>query len=73
MNDFVSVKDFGAVGDGITDDHAAIQAALSSGAATVYIPTGRYAVKTLHKAFELAMIAIYVLNIINAFLGFARL
>ena len=49
MNDFVSVKDFGAVGDGITDDHAAIQAALSSGAATVYIPTGRYAVsRTLY-------------------------
>ena len=49
MNDFVSVKDFGAVGDGITDDHAAIQAALSSGAATVYIPTGRYSVsRTLY-------------------------
>ena len=44
MKDFVSVKDFGAVGDGVADDRAAIQAALSSGARGVYIPTGRYAV-----------------------------
>jgi hypothetical protein len=32
MRDAVSVDDFGAVGDGITDDTSAIQAAISSGA-----------------------------------------
>ena len=40
-SDIVSVKDFGAVGNGIADDTAAIQAALSTGK-RVYIPTGTY-------------------------------
>jgi parallel beta-helix repeat protein len=35
---YVSVKDFGAVGDGVADDTAAIQAALDSGAGAVYFP-----------------------------------
>ena len=40
----VSIKDapYNAVGDGVTDDTAAIQAALSSGAAAIYVPAGRY-------------------------------
>jgi hypothetical protein len=41
--DVVNVKDFGAVGDGVTNDRAAIQAAIDSlGAAggTVFIPNG---------------------------------
>jgi hypothetical protein len=49
MRDTVSVKDFGAVGDGVTDDTAAIQAALdycesqSGGRGwVVYAPTGQY-------------------------------
>ena len=40
----VSVKDFGAVGDGVTDDTAAITAACSSltSNATLYFPVGTY-------------------------------
>lgn len=42
----VSVKDYGAIGDGITDDAAAIQLALDSGASEVYFPAGDYIVGT---------------------------
>jgi hypothetical protein len=42
LNEFVSVKDFGAVGDGVADDTAAIQAAINSSAGAVYLPTGTY-------------------------------
>jgi hypothetical protein len=38
---YVSVKDFGAVGDGVTDDTAAIQAAADHGG-TIYFPDGTY-------------------------------
>lgn len=38
-----NVLDFGAVGDGVADDTAAIQAALNTGNA-VYAPTGTYAI-----------------------------
>jgi hypothetical protein len=41
--DTVSVKDFGAVGDGVTDDTAAIQAALTASSAVVF-PVGTYKV-----------------------------
>ncbi|HET9619746.1 MAG TPA: right-handed parallel beta-helix repeat-containing protein [Kofleriaceae bacterium] len=40
----VSVRAFKAVGDGVTDDRAAIQAALNSGASEVVIPRGTYLV-----------------------------
>jgi hypothetical protein len=42
LRETVSVKDFGAVGDGVVDDTAAIQAALDSGASTVTVPDGTY-------------------------------
>ena len=38
----ISVKDFGAVGDGVADDAAAVQAAIDSGAGTIYFPEGTY-------------------------------
>ena len=41
LKDMVSVKDFGAVGDGVADDSAAIQAAINTGK-RVYIPAGTY-------------------------------
>ena len=44
--DYVSVKDFGATGDGSTDDSTAVQAALSSGALSVYFPKGTYILGT---------------------------
>jgi hypothetical protein len=39
---YVSVKDFGAVGDGVVDDTAAVQAAIDSGEPIVF-PAGSYA------------------------------
>lgn len=48
LRDIVSVKDFGAVGDGITDDTVSIQAALSSLTqySTLYFPAGQYLVSS---------------------------
>jgi len=40
----VSVKDFGAVGNGAADDTTAFQAALDSGAYGIYVPNGTYIV-----------------------------
>lgn len=48
LRDTVSVKDFGAVGDGVTNDTAAIQAAMTAtnslGGGTLYFPVGTYLV-----------------------------
>lgn len=41
LSEYISVKDFGAVGDGVTDDTAAIQAAVDNGG-TIYFPNGTY-------------------------------
>lgn len=44
LREFVSVKDFGALGDGTTNDTAAIQAAIDSGKGGIYFPEGKYRV-----------------------------
>jgi len=45
LQEIVSVKDFGAVGDGVTNDTAAIQAALN-GNTSVFFPAGTYAISS---------------------------
>lgn len=56
MRDVVSVKDFGAVGDGVADDTAAIQAAINWASANhkpiVYIPCGQYKISTLYMTYD---------------------
>lgn len=45
LQEIISVKDFGATGDGSTDDHASIQAAINyatSVGAPLFIPPGQY-------------------------------
>ncbi len=42
LRETVSVKDFGAVGDGVANDTAAFKAAIASGASKIYIPAGTY-------------------------------
>jgi hypothetical protein len=46
LEQYISVKDFGAVGDGVADDTAEIQAAIdaviASGGGMLYIPAGTY-------------------------------
>jgi len=41
LQDFISVKDFGAIGDGVTNDTVAIQAAINSGNPIIF-PAGNY-------------------------------
>jgi hypothetical protein len=43
----VSVKDFGAVGNGVADDTVAVQAALSSASQRIYFPAGTYKITSV--------------------------
>lgn len=45
LKDTVSIKDFGAVGDGVTDDTTAFQTALAT-SKSLYIPDGTYNIST---------------------------
>ena len=46
LQDIVSVKDFGAVGDGSTDDTAAFNAAIAAGK-IIIVPAGSYAISSI--------------------------
>jgi hypothetical protein len=49
LQQYISVKDFGAVGDGVTDDYVAFQAAYDNvnANATIFIPAGTYKCSTM--------------------------
>jgi hypothetical protein len=46
LREFISVKDFGAVGDGVANDTTKFQAAIDSGATPVFVPAGNYIATT---------------------------
>lgn len=56
----ISVKDFGAVGDGVADDTAAIQAAITAvgatGGGTVFFPAGTYSLSAALSMSSLSVI-----------------
>jgi len=51
-----NVLDFGAVADGVTDDWAAIMAAVNSGAKRIYFPAGTYYVSKCIKLLQKTML-----------------
>lgn len=57
LGDIASLKDFGAVGDGVTNDTAAVAAAEASTFPRIYVPAGRYLTtytpfQALNKVYE---------------------
>jgi hypothetical protein len=67
LREVVSVKDFGAVGDGVTDDATAIQLALNHiktlGGGTLYFPSGTYYCNSTAATVYAAFTVVEILNI----------
>ena len=57
LSESVSVKDFGAVGDGVTDDTDAIQAAINSSSSVIRIPEGDYKITDKNGAYGILISA----------------
>jgi hypothetical protein len=55
-----NVLDFGAVGNGVADDTAAIQAAINSGASKIYFPAGKYRTTQTIKAISTQEAPLYI-------------
>jgi polygalacturonase len=58
LSAFCNVRDYGAKGDGVTKDTAAVQAAIDASAengGTVFVPAGRYLCGTLHLRSHVAL------------------
>lgn len=65
LSDYVSVKDFGAVGDGIADDTVAIRAAINSAEASsglLYIPAGTFLVSSFTVALDSGLFCAFLIN-----------
>lgn len=58
LRETVSVKDFGAIGDGVADDTAAVQAALNSGAGRVRLTKGTYLVSAVTVPFDVDLVGV---------------
>lgn len=58
LRDVVSVKDFGAKGDGVTDDSAAFNSALVAGNGAIRVPAGTYIAKNLTIPAGVTVIAV---------------
>lgn len=66
-----SVKAYGAVGDGVTDDTAAIQAALNAGG-DIYFPAGRYKVTSQLTAIQPCTISMFRQYPSNAYVDYPQ-
>lgn len=52
LSDTINVKDFGAKGDGVTDDAPAINAALAGGGRVIVIPKGDYYIRSYLRLYS---------------------